>query len=117
MGEVDVAQLGMAIEAEALPDERLEVAGQEVGEEERPRLVVVECGEELGAGEQLVAVRAGEALDAGMVGEQSVERAAGPAVGVGDEGRSTAGRGLVEDRCESRDDALGAVVEVRRQVA
>ena len=43
VGEVDVAQLRMAIEAEALPDERLEVAGQEVGEEERPRLVVVEC--------------------------------------------------------------------------
>ena len=70
VAEVHVAQLGVAIEAEALPHQRVEVPGQEVGEEEGAGLFVVHRGERLGAGEELVAVRAGQALDSRMVSEQ-----------------------------------------------
>ena len=52
------------------------------------------------AGEDLVAVGAGQAGDAGMAGEHRVEGAAGAAVGVGDEHR-TAGR-FDEHRLDSR---------------
>ena len=106
----------MAVEAEALPHERVEVAGEEVGEEERPRLLVVQRGEAGATGEDLVAVGAGEAPDLRVAIEDGIEVAARPTVGVGDEHRPRAAGG-VEHGLDRRGDALGAVVEVRREVA
>ena len=78
------AQLRVAVDAEAADDEPLEVAGEEVGQVERAGLVVGQRANVGAAGEELVAVGAGQALDA-LVGEDRVEQAAGAAVGVGDE--------------------------------
>ena len=55
--EVVVAQLRMTIEAEPLPHQCVEVLREEVGEVERARLGIVQCGEQWRAGEELVAVR------------------------------------------------------------
>ena len=54
----------MAVEPEARDDQRVEVAGQEVGQVERGRLLVGQPRERLAAGVELVAVGAGQALDA-----------------------------------------------------
>jgi len=84
VGEVGRLELGMAVDAETANDEPLEVPGEEVGQPEGRRLVIGHRGEVRPAGEELVAVGAGQALDA-LLGEDGVEEAAGPAVGVGDE--------------------------------
>ena len=85
VAEVHRQQRRVAVEPETLPDQRVEVLGQEVGEVERARLGVVEGGEPFAPGEELVAVGTGESLDARVLGEERVERPAGAAVGVGDE--------------------------------
>ena len=75
----------MAVEAEPLPNERVEVLGQEVGEVEGARLGLLQRGEAVAAGEELVAVGAREPPDGRLLGEETVERPAGATVGVGDE--------------------------------
>ena len=50
-----------------------------------PGSALVQRGEALAAGEELVAVGAREPPDAGVLGEEGVEGTAGAAVGVGDE--------------------------------
>ena len=74
----------MAVEAEALDDQPVEVAGQEIGQEERPELLVGDRREGRRARVELVAMGAREALDA-LLGQHRIEQAAGPAVGVGHE--------------------------------
>ena len=73
VAEVDRQQLGVSVEAEADDDQRVEVAGEEVGQEEGRRVVVGEPGEGLAAGVELVAVGAGEPLDA--LGARGPDRA------------------------------------------
>src|SRR3954467_9320648 len=74
--EVEVAQLGMAIEAELAHDRVLEGAREEVGEEVRARLGGHRLGHLL-AREDVVAVLSAQALEAELV-----ERAVGPAVAI-----------------------------------
>src|SRR5581483_6103185 len=71
IAEVVVAQLGVAVEPEAAPDDAVEGADEEVGEVVGARLVLGEAAEEL------VAVGPGQAAPV-------VERAPGAAVGVAD---------------------------------
>ena len=85
IAEVRVAQFGMAVEAEAAPDQRIEVLGKEVGEVERPRLGVVELGEQFAPGKELIAVRARQADHVRVVGQVCVERPARAAVGVAEQ--------------------------------
>ena len=84
VAEVHRQQLGMAVEAEAGADDRVELAGQEVGQVEGPELLVLERGVGRRAGVELVAVGALDALEA-LALEVRVERAGRAAVGVGDE--------------------------------
>ena len=94
VAEVDRQQLGMSVEAEARDDQPVEVAGEEIGQEERAELLVGDRREGRGAGVELVAVGARQALDA-LLGQDRVEQAAGPAVGVGHEDVAVArARGL-----------------------
>ena len=92
VAEVRRQQLGVTVEAEPLPHQGVEVAGQEVGQEERAGLGVVQLGEQLGTGEDLVAVGAGQAFDPGMLSQQGVEVTAGAAVRVGHEHRAVTER-------------------------
>ena len=80
----------MAVEPERADDEPVEVAGQEVGQVERPGLLGGELLEGLAAGVELVAVGAGQALDA-LLGDDRIEQAARAAVGIGDEDAVIAG--------------------------
>ena len=59
VAEVGRLQLGVAVEAEPPPDQPLEVAGQEVGQVERARLLVGEGRERAGARVELIAVGTG----------------------------------------------------------
>ena len=74
----------MPVEAEAGDDDRVELAGQEVGQVERADLLVLHRGVGRGAGVELEAVLAADPLDP-LAREIGVERAGRPAVGVGDE--------------------------------
>ena len=73
----------MPVEAERLDDEGLELAGEEIGQEEG-RDVVVPPGEGLVAGKEGITVRAGDAFDAELLADL-VEKAAGAAIGIADE--------------------------------
>jgi hypothetical protein len=113
--EVHRLELRVAVDAEAADHEPLEVAGEEVGQPERRRLVLCHLGERLAAGEELVAVGAGQPLDA-LLGDDRVEQAARAAVGVGDEDRLVAvGAGLADPVPDLGGNPLGPVVEVRRE--
>ena len=79
--EIVVAQLGKAVEAEPLEDERVEMAGEEVGQIEGAELLLGERREDLLAGVEGIAMRAGDASHP-FFGEDAVELAAGAAVAV-----------------------------------
>ena len=53
----------MAVESQTSEDQPVEVTDQEIGQVERAGLLVVKLGEALRTAKELVAVRAGEALD------------------------------------------------------
>src|SRR5690242_7907859 len=74
VAEIDRLQLGMTVDAEPLDDEPLEMADEEVGEKEAARLLFGELGEEAAAGEELVAMRAGDALRP-LLFQHRIERA------------------------------------------
>ena len=78
-------------------------------------LVVGHLGERGTAREELVAVGAGQPLDA-LVSQDRVDEAAGTAVGVGDEDLLVAvGARLADPVADLVRDAFGAVVQVRRE--
>src|SRR5678815_5647741 len=62
VAEISIAQLGPAVEPEALDDRSIEMADHVVGEEERAELGFHHLLEGLGSGEELVAVRALDCL-------------------------------------------------------
>ena len=117
VAEVCVAQLGMAVEPERAPHQRVEVLGEEVGEVERARLRLVQRREHVGSGHELVAVVARKARRtlADLV-EQHVEVTASAAVAVAEHERALA---VVVDRqllADGGDDPLRPAVVRRRQV-
>ena len=106
----------MAVEPEAADHERVEVPREEVGQVEGRGLGVVELLPGVVAGEEAVAVRAGQPLDAVPL-EHRVELAAGAAVGVRDEHALVAARELVQLRVDRGRDQLRAGVELRGKAA
>ena len=114
VAEVDRQQLGMGVQTQPLDDESIEVAGQEIGQEEGPELLVGDGSERLRARVELVAVGARQALDP-FVGQHRVEQAARPAVGVGDEDVPVSGPGRADPVPDEPRDPAGSVVERRRQ--
>ena len=115
VAEVHRLELRVAVDPEAADHEPLEVAGEEVGQPERRRLLVGQAGEVGAAGEELVAMGAGQPLHA-LLGEDRVEQAAGAAVGVGDEDPLVAvAPALTDPSPDARRDAAGPVVELGRQ--
>lgn len=80
IAEVVGGELGMAVQAEAFPDQAVEAAQKEIREEKRAGFVAHERVE-LRAGVHLVAVRAGDAGHA-EAGQHFVQLTAGAAVAV-----------------------------------
>ncbi len=64
IAEIERQQLGVAVDAEPLDDEPVEVPDEEIREEEAGGLVIGELGEILGTSEELVTMGAADALDA-----------------------------------------------------
>ena len=89
----------MAVELEALDDERVEVPREEVRQVEGRGLGVVHRLPLVVPGEEPVAVRAGEPLDVVRV-QDLVELARRPAVGVGDEDALVRARELAQLRVD-----------------
>ena len=124
LGEVDEAlvvtevhrlKLRVPVDPETADHEPLEVAGQEVRQPERCRLPFSQGREVSAAREELVAVGAGQPLDA-FVDENRIEEAARPAIGVGDEDLFVAVPTAPADSgAHARGDPAGPVVEVGRQ--
>ena len=106
----------MPIKAERTRHQSIEMPHQKIGEIERARLGVGERGKDFGGGEELVAVRPRYALDA-FRAQHGVKRPAGAAVAVGDENMLVAitVRADLLQHCARY--ALGAVVQLRRQIA
>ena len=105
----------MAIDPEPANDESVEVVGEEVGQPEGRRLVVGHLGEGGSAGEELVAMGAGQTLDTLLL-ENAIEQPARAAVGLGDEYLVEAVRSATPDPVADRArDPAGPVVEIRRQ--
>ena len=112
--EIVVAQLGKAVEAEPLDDERVEMPGEEVGQIERSGLLFGERVECLPAGVKGVAMGAVDPPYA-FFREHPVERAARAAIAVEAEDL-VVGRAVGADlRPHRLGNALGAVVQARRQ--
>jgi hypothetical protein len=105
----------MPVDTEPADHEPLEVPGEEVGQPEGRRLLVGQRREIGPAGEELVAMSTGQALDA-LFGEDRVQQAAGAAVGVGDEDPFVALAPTLTDPCpDAGRNAAGPVVELGRQ--
>ena len=114
VGEIIVAQLREAVEAEPRDDERVEMADEEIGEVERARLLLGERRERLLAGVKGVAMRALDTRHA-LFREHAVELAAGAAVAVEAEDL-VVGRAIGADLGPHRiGNALGMVVQIRWQ--
>src|SRR5689334_4427455 len=73
VAEVLLEELWMPVDAKALHDHPVEVPGEEVGQEERPRLVLDDLRELRRGGIELVAMGAGETLDA-LLGDHGIEQ-------------------------------------------
>ena len=114
VAEVLVAQLRMSIQPETLDDQPVEVARQEVGQEERGGLVVDELRELRARRVELVAVRAGEPFDA-LLGDHRIEQPACPAVGVRHEDPVVAGAASPDAFPDGGGDPARTVMERGRQ--
>ncbi len=106
----------MAVEPETADHERVEVPREEVRQVEGRGLGVVQLLPGVVAGEEAVAVRAGQPLDSVQV-EHLVELAAGAAVRVRDEHSLVATRELLQLRVHGGRDQLRPGVELRGEAA
>ena len=115
VAEVHRLELRMAVDPEPADHQPLEVPGEEVGQPEGGGLVLGQAGEVGPAGEELVAMGAGQPLHA-FLGEDRVQQAAGAAVGIGDEDPLVAvAPSLADPRPNPRRDPAGPIVELGRQ--
>ena len=110
--EVHVPQLRVTVDAESADDERVEMPSKEIGEIERPELVLLPVRKHVSPGKELVAVRAGKTNGAGAF-EGCVEEPAGAAVGVADEDTVEEGRSPVDHLAHCGRDELGSIVQRR----
>ena len=114
IAEVIVAQLRKPVEAEAANDERVEMAGEEIGEVERARLFLGERRESLFPGIERVAMRAFDAAHP-LFREHAIELAAGSAIAIEAEDLVVGFAIGADLRPHRLRDSLGMVVQLRRQ--
>ncbi len=116
MSEVLDGQLRMSIQTQPACDQPVEMADEKVSQIERARLRLAQLREGLGAGEELITVSAGNALNA-FFGEYGVKLATRAAFAISDEEGPIAvamGADFFTDR---RCDTLGPVVQLCRQAS
>ena len=112
--EIVVAQLGEAVEAEPLDDERVEMAGEKISQVEGAQFLLGERREDLLPGVEGVAMRACDAFHP-FLGEDAVEFAAGAAVAVEAQDFVVGGAIGADLRPHRLGDPLGVIVEARGQ--
>jgi len=104
----------MPVQPQALPDQRVELARQEVGQPERADLLLRQLLEPVEAREEGVAVRALDPPDS-FLGQHPVQLAPGAAVAIGDQDPRVV-RTVAPDRVAYRlRDELRLVVQLCRQ--
>ena len=104
----------MVGDAECVHHEPIEVPGEEVREVEGGRIVAVHAPEAVGAGEELVAVRTRQPLDAEL-GTHVVDRSGGATVGVADEHEVEPVVVAFESTAKLGSDVRGTQMQGRRQ--
>ena len=114
VAEIIVAQLRKTIEAEALDDQPLEMAGEEIGEEERAGLRLHHRVEIRLSGIEGVAMRAGDARHA-FLRQHAVELAARAAIAVEAEDFVVAGAVRADLAAHRLGDAFRPVVQLGGQ--
>ena len=114
VAEILLGQFRVAIEAEARDHQSLEVTHQEIRQVERAGFLVGERLEGLRAGEELVAVRARQSLDA-FLRDDRIEQAARAAIGLGDVDLLVGATARADGVADGVRDLLGTVVQLRRQ--
>lgn len=101
----------MPVEHQPLPDQRVELPGEKVGQVERARLGLVQRPEQVLPGIEGVAMRSVDPGDARLV-EHRVERTASPAIGVERvDPREAARPGIGDPRADRVGDPLRPVVQ------
>jgi hypothetical protein len=114
--EVEVSELGVAVDTEPFDDQRLELPGQKIGEIEGARCSIGQSLKAILAGKRGIAVGAQEALHPFLL-EHPIEGAAGAAIGVGDVDSGMGGAGLVNGTAHRVCDQCRPVVQGRGQAA
>ncbi len=106
----------MLVETEPLDDQPLEMPQQEIGEIERADLGFRERREHRARREELIAVRARNALDA-LFGKHRIEQSAGAAIGIGHEDRAVMSARGVDEGTHGGGNALRPIVQIGGQTA
>ena len=112
VGEIGIAQLGVAVKPQPLPNEAVEVARQEVGEVEGAEVRAVVAFKGVAAIE-FVTVRAGDANDVVVARQQRVECAPCAAVGIANQNEVEARGSRIEQGGHGGRDALRQVMQLR----
>lgn len=116
VAEIERLELRVAVEAEALDDQRLELPGQKVGEVEGAGLGQGQAGKAFLPGEGRIAMRAGQARHPLLL-EHPVESTAGATIGIGDDHPGMGLARRVDGGGYRLGDLLRSVVQGRRQAA
>ena len=115
IAEIYLAKLRMPVEPEALDHQPVEMAHEIIGEEERADLVLHHRRESVSAGEEFIAMRARDPLDA-LFSQHAVEFAARAAVAVEAEDVGKSRRaGRADFAAHAAGDFRGRVVPARGQ--
>ena len=112
--EIAVAELGVAVEAEGLPDKGVELPDEEVGQVEGGELLPGAGEERLGSLEEGIAMGSCDHLDTETAG-RGLKLPAGAAIGVGEEDAVMLRAGFGDRGLDGGHDAFGVVVEDRGQ--
>jgi hypothetical protein len=114
IAEIERQELRMTVDAQALPDQRVELPGQEVGQPEGADLLLRQLREPVEPGEERIAMDSVDPLHA-FLGQHPVELAAGAAVAIGDQDALMV-RTMPPDRVpDGARNELRLVVQLRRQ--
>jgi hypothetical protein len=116
VAEIVGQEFRVAIEAEALEHQSVELPGEKIGEIEGAGCRLGQGGKALLAGEARIAMRAGEPFDRLFL-QHAIERAARAAIGIGHVDAVMRGPGFLDGVANGAGDQSWTIVQRRRQAA